>query len=518
MKNLFYKLSPFKKLNPLEKLSLFEKVYGLKKRLVNIVLLFLLFVGVSGLAGLNAQPNLLTLKQAVQSAIEYDPWLIANKHQQDSLESMSVASGTLPDPKVSLGIANIAAETFDFDQEMMTQFKVGISQKMPRGDSLNIKKQQLKLLSSEYPFQRENRKAQMAVMAGQLWLDVYKAQQSISLIEKDRALFEQLADIAQASYASAIGKTRQQDIIRAQLELTRLDDRLTMLKQQKETNLQKLSEWLNESFVNSYSIENENTPITDTITDAMTDSNSQAGKQFLMVDETLPNIKMLKKDLYLSEKSLQSNLLYKYFASHPMVLAVEQRIKASDSGVKLAKQSYKPEWGFNASYGYRADDVLDRERADLFSFGVSFDIPLFTGNKQDKQVQSAISKSAAVKTKKWMTVRKLIASFETARVQLVRLTERQVLYQTRLLPQMHDQAEASLTAYTNDDGDFSEVIRSRIAELNTAIDLLGINVERQKTIVQLNYFFMAEYEQIIASPKMADSKIRATHKLENNNE
>ncbi|PHS18964.1 MAG: transporter [Kangiella sp.] len=487
--------------------------------MVNVVLLFLLLVGNSVLTGLHAQPNLLTLKQAVQSAIQYDPWLTVNKHQQDSLESMSVATGTLPDPKISLGIANIAAETFDFDQEMMTQFKVGISQTMPRGDSLNIKKQQIKLLASEYPFQRENRKAQMTVMAGQLWLETYKAQQSIALIEKDRALFEQLADIAQASYASAIGKTRQQDIIRAQLELTRLDDRLTMLKQQKETNLQELSEWLNGSFVNRYS----NGIGYSSITDPMTDYKHHAGKPSFMVDEALPVIKMLKEDLYLSEKSLRPEFLYQYFVTHPMVLAVDQRIKASDSGVKLAQQSYKPEWGFNASYGYRADDVLGRERADLFSIGVSFDIPLFTGNKQDKKVQSAISKSAAVKTKKWMTVRKLIASFETARVQLVRLTERQTLYQTRLLPQMHDQAEASLTAYTNDDGDFSEVIRSRIAVLNTAIDLLGINVERQKTIVQLNYFFMTEYEQIIASPKMADSKmtdskIRVTHKLENNNE
>ena len=82
---------------------------------------------------------------------------------------------------------------------------------------------------------------------------------------------------------------------------------------------------------------------------------------------------------------------------------------------------------------------------------------------------------------------------------LVRLNERQKLYQERLLPQMHDQAEASLTAYTNDDGDFAEVVRSRIAELNASIDALNINVERQKSIIQLNYFFMNSADQIISS-------------------
>ena len=56
---------------------------------------------------------------------------------------------------------------------------------------------------------------------------------------------------------------------------------------------------------------------------------------------------------------------------------------------------------------------------------------------------------------------------------------------------MAEQAEASLTAYTNDDGDFAEVVRARIAELNAQIDALNIDVERQKTIVQINYYFTA---------------------------
>lgn len=62
---------------------------------------------------------------------------------------------------------------------------------------------------------------------------------------------------------------------------------------------------------------------------------------------------------------------------------------------------------------------------------------------------------------------------------------------------MHEQAEASLTAYTNDDGDFAEVVRSRIAELNAQIDALNIRVEQQKTIVQMNYYFMKDPSEII---------------------
>jgi len=464
----------------------YQKIFAVAKKLR--LFSFLAIVLSYPLSAASKVDQNLSLETAVFTAVKYDPWLTGNRHQQDALESMSIAAGTLPDPKVSLGIANIAAETFDFNQEMMTQFKVGVSQMLPRGDSLAIKQRQLQLMASEYPFQRDNRKAKITVTVSQLWLDIFKAQQSIALIENDRALFEQLADIAQASYASTLGKTRQQDIVRAQLELTRLDDRLSMLNQQKEMRIQQLSEWLNNYFSADYI----------SGVGAGTEPFLQYNLQ-LVVSTTLPNTKMLFPEIYLDKKMMRMQKMSEYLSQHPSILALEQRIKASKSGINLAKQNYKPAWGLKAGYGYRADDSSGRERADFFSIGVSFDIPLFTSNRQDKQVQAAISKSAAVKTKKWMMVIKMIAAVESSRAQLNRLIERQTLYQDKLLPQMYDQAEASLTAYTNDDGDFAEVIRSKIAQLNASIDSLGIDVEIQKNIVQLNYFFMKHSQEIILS-------------------
>ena len=54
---------------------------------------------------------------------------------------------------------------------------------------------------------------------------------------------------------------------------------------------------------------------------------------------------------------------------------------------------------------------------------------------------------------------------------------------------MASPAEASLSAYTRDDGDFAEVVRARIAELNARIEALDIDIARLQTITQLNYFF-----------------------------
>ncbi|MGB3225098.1 MAG: TolC family protein [Desulforhopalus sp.] len=429
-----------------------------------------------------AVADVLSLEAAVQAAQDNDPWLVENRHNQSALEARSVAAGSLPDPTVSLGLTNLPVDTFDIDQEPMTQINVGVSQIIPRGDSLKLKREQLQTASREYPQQRRDRRARTVVTVSRLWLDAYKMQESIALIENDRPLFEQLIDVAEASYSSALGRTRQQDIVRAQLELTSLDDRLTKLSQMRETILENLSGWVSGYFLDQYQM-------------ATSSVSSPTGTD-LQLPRKLPNISMLNKPLSTTDQQADPQALYVYFADHPAVLTVEQKIKASELGIELARQSYKPAWKVNAGYGYR-DDPPSGDRADFISLGLSFDLPVFTKNRQDKEVLAAVSQAEAVKTTKWSLVRKMIAGFEKNRVQLKRLQERQALYQVQLLPQMHEQAEASLTAYTNDDGDFAEVVRARIAELNARIEALEIDVEIQKTIIELNYYFMENPENII---------------------
>jgi len=423
-----------------------------------------------------------TLTIAVDIALTTDPWLAGNKYSQDAIEALSIAAGALPDPKVSVGIANLPTDTFDVQQEAMTQSKIEVSQLFPRGDSRAIKRKQLELFGSQYPHQRQDRKAKVVMTVSQLWLDAYKAQESIVLIENDRALFEQLADVAQATYSSALGRTRQQDIVRADLELTQLDDRLTVLKQQQDISQERLSEWLSDYFLGQYSKE--------------TSFDSGVSDSRIKLTGKLPDFKLFNPRLYDTSEKISQQRLADYLAEHPAVKELDQKIQATNSGIDLAKQKYKPEWSVKAGYGYRDDDPFGRDRADLFSVGITFDLPIFTANRQDKELRAAVSQAESVKTEKWLLLRNMMASFESVRAQLIRLNERKKLYETELLPQMYTQAEASLTAYTNDDGDFAEAVRARIAVLNAEIEALSINVDRQKVIAQLNYLFVNQQNSV----------------------
>ena len=400
--------------------------------------------------GVKAQS--LSIEKATKAAIANDPWLAGNRHNQAALVAQSAAANVEVDPVISVGLLNMPVDSFSFGQEGMTQLKLGISQKFSRGDSLALKSQKLLETSEQFPLLRLNRQAQLKANITELWLRVYQVDRSIALINKDRPLFEQLVDIAESSYSSTLGKTRQQDVIRAQLELLRLDDRLTKLSQKKAKFLRLMGQWV--------PLELLDLPLDDTL-----------------APMNWPTIEF------------KAQPLAQVFAQPPSVTAIERKIASQVIGVDVAKQSYKPKWGVNASYGYRADMPNNTSRADLFSVGVSFDLPLFGTEKQDQGVNAARSKVEAVKTDKLLMLKIMIAKAQSLNAQFNQTKVRQQLYVSQLLPQTHQQAEASLNAYANDSGDFAEVMRARITELNTAIELLNIEIEQRILQAQVNYYF-----------------------------
>tara|TARA_R110001592_G_scaffold363371_1_gene685816 strand:- start:473099 stop:474466 length:1368 start_codon:yes stop_codon:yes gene_type:complete len=413
----------------------------------------------AGWAGMN-------LAEAIATAQRNDPWLQGSEFRQQAVAAQAVVAGTLPDPMVDLAFANLPTDTFDFDQEAMTQFKVGVVQTFPRGDSRALGQRRLNLLGEQFPYQRDERRARLAVAVTEVWLEAWRARESIRLIEEDRELFEHLVDVAESSYSSAVGRTRQQDFVRAQLELTRLEDRLSVLYERLDTARAKLGEWLR--------------------------AGGQAAWDRYTVPQLaqkLPELRLQHPDLYRGGSLAAPGEIAALLSEHPALLGIDSRIDASQVDVELARQKYRPEWKVNASYGYREDGPLGQARPDFFSVGLAFDLPFFTSRRQDKQLQSAIADSEAMRTDKMLALRKMVASFETQYARLLRLEQRQQLYRSRLLLEMTEQAEASLTAYTRDDGDFAEVVRARIAGLNARIEALDIDIARLQTIAQLNYFF-----------------------------
>jgi len=112
----------------------------------------LMVMFLSSLAVSAAAQETLTLQRAIDLALKQDPWLQQSQYQQLAKENRSIAASALPDPRVSVGLISLPTDTFNLNQENMTQLQVGISQVFPRGDSLAISKQNCTLRQRHFHY------------------------------------------------------------------------------------------------------------------------------------------------------------------------------------------------------------------------------------------------------------------------------------------------------------------------------------------------------------------------------
>lgn len=433
------------------------------QRLKSALAIVLMLGGMS----VEAEP-ILSLERAIEMAHERDLWPEARVYEQAALEAEGQAAAILPAPRVSLGLLNLPTDSFDFDQEGMTQLKFGVSQALARGDSLRLKQAQSEARAERLPWLRDDRHAKRISTVSSLWLKAYAAQTSMTLIEQNQALFEQVQEVLDARYISTLGRARQPDLIRARLERVQLQERWLMQQQQRDTALAQLQQWL-------YATQ--------------TQSGQFGGAVSIQLPAALPEIPLHRRALLETLSPETRNDLAQVLLQHPLLRAKQAAFRAAEYGVSLAKQADKPQWRVNASYAHRAETPMGADRADLVSLGFSVDLPMLTRPKQDHQRAATVARAQAVKTDQQLLLQRMVNQVESAWARFQTLQARHTLYQSDLLQQSQEQAEAELSAYTHDDGAFVEVVRARVAELNTQLAALDVSVQRLQTIVQLNYLF-----------------------------
>ena len=80
---------------------------------ITMVLVFATFIS-------GAQDNALSLKKTIHIAKHNDLSLVESYYSQKSVESLSIAAGSLPDPKVSFSLMNYPTDSFEFGQEPLS--------------------------------------------------------------------------------------------------------------------------------------------------------------------------------------------------------------------------------------------------------------------------------------------------------------------------------------------------------------------------------------------------------------
>ena len=412
----------------------------------------------------------LSLEQALQLAIQYDPLLKGNAHRKDRFNAEAEASLYWANPQVSASVQNLPTDGFAFDQEPMTQFKVGLKQQLPRGDENLYSQQKYQVMADQMSVESQARKAWLKREVTLTWLDWVYATRRIGLLDKEKSLLTQLLDFTDSRYSQGVGTAAQQDILQVRLALLSLDDKYVQAYQQKNEARSAFSKWFG-------------APLDESVSAPLTQSTQDA----IEVDAILNDSNLsLSSFLTVIENSEPFSILQ----HHPeaMLLQIQTQIEAQN--VNIAREQTKSQWAFEASYGYRQDAQNGASRADFVSLGVQVDLPFFNKSRQDASIAAAASKMSASETDFRLKVNELAANAEVLKSRLSALSERKALYETALIGETRQLSEAELTAYTTDTGDIGDVVNANLKQVQVQDYLLKIDIERARTLASLAYLYL----------------------------
>lgn len=385
----------------------------------------------------------LTLQEAEELALYDEPGQNSYLARAAGLREESVAVGQLPDPTMRVGIANFPIQSGGFSTEGMTQAQLGIRQVFPGGDTRELSTEKFRSLAEEMSHKAAGRGRDVLTSVRMAWLETHYWREAHRVAIDSRPFFDDLVTVSRSLYS--VGRKNQQDVLRAQLELNRLDDRIIDMSKQHSRARAALSQWVG--------------------TQSMRPVATQLPQW-----TAVPPLEVLQGNLH----------------DHPALKAADANVGARLTGVELARQQYKPDWALELGYGYREGLLANGDpRSDFVSLSISFDLPFFRSNRQDRSLRAALSERRAAHQSREELLRRLTSQLASEYVGWQALGRRLDLYERLTLAVSADNAKAALAAYQSEAGDFADVMRGYIDDLNTRLDYIRLKVERAQSFAML---------------------------------
>ena len=367
--------------------------------------------------------DVLEIRWVIDEALRSNPELQAAKLRWNASSERIRQERALDDPVIGFTYFGEPVQTRVGEK----QAGVAASQKIPFYGKLRLKgeiaKNEAKVSGGQYlTLERD-----IVAKAKSSFYELYWTQKSISINNENRNLLKRFVKIAEVKYAT--GKATQQDVLKAQVELSKIINELITLEQLKETAVARINTLLNR---------HPDTPI-------------GTPKEVDIAELTVS-----LKDLYEKAKEVSPNLsILKY------------EIERDKAAYNLAKKQYFPDFTFGFNYTFINDlpsDVMSSptgEGRDSYTGTLSMNVPIFQKRKHDAGVREANarlkSSKMAYKNRENMTL------FEVKDFHFkVQTAERLVkLYRDSIIPQAKQSLKAAESGYQAGQVDFLNLIDSQ---------------------------------------------------------
>jgi outer membrane protein, heavy metal efflux system len=368
-------------------------------------------------------------EELVREALEANPEIQAKERRVEALRARAPQARTLPDPTVTVGWLGEAAP-FDVTDNFPPSYRgFAASQEFPFPGKLKLRGKIADRESEAARWEYEAAKRKVAAQVKTAYYQYAYCVKALEIIQNNRALLDKLTKVAEARYKAGMGI--QQDVLRGQMEVSRLLQRITILTEQRNAMTARLNTLLNRD-----------------------------------PESALPEPEELRQ----SKLAYTLEELYRMARANDTGLQREQRmIEGDEDRVALSRKSYDPDFSVNFMYAQRPS------LPDTKGLFVTLNIPIFYKSKQREAVKEAtenLLSEQSMRANRQTTVNYEVKEQYLAAEQAEKLA---VIFSQAIVPQSSQALESSELAYEAGNADF-------LTMLSNFLDVLDYQVNYYQEI------------------------------------
>ena len=381
-----------------------------------------------------AEPRL-DLSGLIREFEAANPEIKAARQRWESAKAVVPQVQTLPDPRLQLGY-----QRMPMVPPVVEGVMYGVGQEIPFPGKLKLKgevaQRDAERLEQEYLAVR----LRLIASLKEAYYSLHFVHKSIDIVDRNKALLTQFERTAKARYS--VGQAAQQDVFRAQVEISRVLDRLAVLDQQKESLHAAINRLVNRPPTGPLGAPEE---IRTTILTIPLQELNQRAEEF-----------------------------------SPALLATAKSIDRSERSVSLAKRQYYPDFDVTA-LGIRNDKINDNG----YQVMVGIKIPLFYETKQKQGVREALASLEGAREDFSATRQDLLFQVKDGFVQAQRAERLITILRDAIIPQATLGLQAAQAGYAVGKVDFLTLLNSLLTLQESQLELHGEMVNHEKALARL---------------------------------
>jgi outer membrane protein TolC len=367
----------------------------------------------------------ISVDQAVAEALQSNPEIRAAVRRLSLAQLKTATARSLDDPMLMVRDWDTPLQKpWDLNQaQLMVSLQRTFPSKQKRDLRAKVAGDDANVASSEL----ESLRQQVAVEVRKACADLMRNTDEMQLHNRQAAVLKEALAAALAQYTT--GKVPQADVLRAQIALTRLNEHLIELEQERDDARAQLNTLLGRSPDDAVEI---------------------AGTYSIVTE--LPSIDDLERVA---------------IENRPELAGLRNRILKSKDEGQLTRLAIKPD--FTAGVGYMLMPTGSAFR-DAYMAEVSMNLPMLNRERHEGETRQADAATDVSQAELEARTSAVFLEIRQAQIDVLAAQKRVKLYRDTLMPQAEATFKASAAAYQNNRGDFSNLIDSQnmLLDIQTA--------------------------------------------------